>query len=112
MILAILGSRNINNYEIVGKYLNQFTKISKIVSGGAKGVDELAERYAKEHSIPILMHTPEWNIYGKGAGMVRNKKIVDACDALIACWDGQSKGTLGSMNYAKKQKKNHYDVYI
>jgi len=55
IILAIVCSRNINNYEIVGKYLNQFTKISKIVSGGANGVDKLAERFATEHSIPILI---------------------------------------------------------
>jgi hypothetical protein len=44
---------------------------------------------------------PQWDIYGKRAGMIRNQEMVDFCDILISFWDGKSTGTLQAINYAK-----------
>jgi len=73
--------------------------------GGAKGADTLASIYAKEHNIPIIVYKPNWKKYGRSAGIIRNKDIVNYCDKLVAFWDGKSKGTLNSINLSKKDDK-------
>lgn len=110
MKIAIIGSRTFNNYELLRQSLDEFSfeanaDISLIVSGGAKGADSLGERYAQENDIETLIFLPDWKKHGKGAGFVRNQLIIDNSDFVIAFWDGKSKGTLSSINIAKKQKK-------
>jgi hypothetical protein len=108
MKLVVIGSRGFNNYELLFQTLekiNESGNIELIVSGGAAGADSLAERYAKERNIPILIIKPEWELYGKSAGFVRNEKLWDAATQGIAFWDGQSKGTAHSFQIAKKQNK-------
>ena len=106
MKVLICGSRTITNYTLVEDTIlaAPFT-ISTVISGGARGVDELAERFAKEHHIPIEIHRPDWAAYGKAAGMIRNTDMVAAADAVIAIWDGKSRGTLDSINKAKAAGK-------
>ncbi len=104
MKYAVIGSRNFNNYDLFEKELDKH-QIREIISGGARGADRLAERYAQERSLPIQIFNADWEKYGKSAGFIRNKKIVDNCDAVIAFWDGDSRGTKSSMNFAEKAGK-------
>ena len=110
MKLAIVGSRTITNYESFKRLLFDLA-IShnlfdiEIITGGAKGVDSMAERFAIENEIPYKIFYPNWDRYGKKAGFLRNKEIVDYCDKLIAIWDGKSKGTKHSIDLAIKQNK-------
>ena len=102
MKVAIIGSRSIiiNN---LGNYLPKNT--TEIVSGGAKGVDTCARRYAIAHNIKLTEFLPDYKIFGRIAPLVRNRKIVDASDIIIAFWDNSSKGTLYTINYAYKKGK-------
>ena len=104
MRVAVIGSRTFTNYEKVKKVLDQL-EISLIVSGGAKGADSLAECYAVENSIETLIFEAEWDKYGRSAGYIRNVDIVNSSDIILAFWDGKSKGTLHSINFAKKKNK-------
>lgn len=105
MNYAIIGSRTFIDYD---KFKTECDKhlqnISKIISGGAKGADSLAARYAKDNNISLLEIIPEWNKYGNQAGFIRNKLIISACDIVIAFWDNQSKGTKHSIEFAKRLK--------
>ena len=101
MKVAIVGSRCISNIDI-SQYLSD---CDEIVSGGAKGVDTLAEKYAIEQKIPYKVFLPQYELYGRGAPIVRNQEIVDYSDKVIAFWDGRSKGTLSVIKYAKKKGK-------
>ena len=108
MKIAIVGSRGFDDYEILKKtIINEFEieKITGIVSGGALGADLLAEKFAIEFSIQVLVFKPDWKRYGKGAGKIRNKKIIENCDYVLAFWDGISKGTHGSILIAKELGK-------
>ena len=105
MKLAIIGSRGIT--ELGG----EIPECSTIISGGAKGVDQAAERYAQENNIQMEIHLPEYQRYGRGATHVRNKLIVDSADFVIAVWDGKSRGTKSVIEYCKKQGKS-YEVRI
>ena len=101
MKVAVVGSRGI--MMDLSKFIPEGT--SEIISGGARGVDSLAEEYAREHGIPARVFRPDYRRYGKGAPFVRNRQIVDACDQLIAIWDGKSRGTQYTVHYARKMGK-------
>jgi hypothetical protein len=106
MKLAIVGSRTFNDYGLLVSSIKDIPDVTEIVSGGARGADKLAERYAKEKNIPIKIFLPEWDLLGKSAGYIRNKQIVDYCDKVLAFWDGISKGTNHSIKIAENQKKD------
>ena len=99
MKVAIVGSRSINISNI-DEYLP--SECTEIVSGGAQGVDSSAADYARKSGIKLMLFLPEYQKYGHGAPIVRNKKIVDYADTVIAFWDGQSKGTLSVIKYCKR----------
>lgn len=102
MKLAIVGSRGIENFDLSTVILEQ---PSEVISGGAKGVDSLAREYAIEHNIKLTEYLPDYAKYGRGAPIVRNRSIIEASDKVLAIWDGVSKGTLSSINLAKKLGK-------
>lgn len=103
MKLAVVGSRTFNDYRLLKEQLDEIhavTPISTIVSGGAKGADKLAEKWAHQNNVETLIFEPDWEKFGRSAGYLRNKDIVLNSNRLIAFWDGVSKGTLHSINIA------------
>ncbi len=102
MKLAVIGSRGLN--VDIEKYLPKHN-VELIISGGAKGIDTLAEKYADENKIPKKIIRPNYAKYGKKAPLVRDRKIVDYADEIIAIWDGKSPGTKYSIDYASAQGK-------
>jgi hypothetical protein len=106
MKLAIVGSRDFNDYEFLKKTVEPIKKnVTLVVSGGAKGADSLGERWAKENNIPTQIFYPDWNKYGKSAGFKRNVEIVDNCDAVVAFQINESKGTQHTINIATDKGK-------
>lgn len=101
MKLLIVGSRSITDYDL-SLYVDE--SVDLIISGGAAGVDTLAEKYADKKGISKLILRPDYKRYGKAAPIIRNKMMVDLCDALIVIWDGKSKGTKHTIDYAQKEK--------
>lgn len=103
MRLAIIGSRTCPPLDIMS-HLNRLP--SAIVSGGARGADTYAREFAQRYDLPILEFLPQYDKYPpKVAPLMRNKQIVEACDCLIAFWDGQSRGTKYTIDYARKRGK-------
>ena len=101
MKIAVIGSREFKDYSLLMQFLDE-KKISKIISGGARGADSLAVKYARENNIDLQEFLPDYTKYGRGAPLIRNKLIVDASDQVVAFWDGQSRGTKHTIDYAKK----------
>lgn len=104
MNVAVIGSRSFKNFELLKNTLSKI-EISLIISGGADGADSLAERYAREQSIPTKIFLPDWKKYGKSAGMIRNTDIINEADIVVAFWDKSSKGTKDSIDKANKLDK-------
>ena len=86
MVYAIIGGRDFEDYERLKSVLKEL-KITKIVSGGAKGADTLGADYAKEMGIDLEVFYPDWDKFGNSAGYIRNELIVESSDAIIAFWD-------------------------
>ena len=107
MKIIIAGSRTFNNYELLcqncDKALSLQTEI-EIVSGTANGADKLGERYANEKGYKIKQFPADWEKYGKSAGYKRNEEMAKYADALIAFWDGKSKGAKHMIDLAKLYK--------
>ena len=105
MKLAIIGSRGITSYDLVNsqfkKLLVDCPNISTIVSGGARGVDTIAEEVAKQHGLELTVFPADWKTYGKKAGFLRNTTIIEESDIVLAIWDGASRGTMDSVKKAK-----------
>jgi len=126
MKVVIAGSREITNYELVRKKINEaiqeaLLNVTMIISGGALGVDRLGEKWANENGIPIDLNIPDWeninvpgavvkiNKWGKPynarAGHMRNAIMADKADYLIAIWDGKSSGTNNMIKEMEKRNK-------
>jgi hypothetical protein len=95
MKLIIAGSRNVYpEWQLIDALAMQFDLgITEVVSGGAKGVDTAAERFAEAAKLPFKLFPADWDKYGKGAGFIRNEQMAKYADALLAVWDGFSRGT-------------------
>jgi len=106
MKLIIAGGRNFVNYEQLCKecdhLLHDQTNI-EIVSGAYyKGADKLGEQYAVERGFLLTKFPANWNQYGKAAGPKRNRQMANYANALIAFWDGKSRGTKNMIDLAKR----------
>lgn len=105
--VIIAGGRDFNDYPLLkakcDNILADKTATHRIivVSGAAKGADSLGEQYAREKGYTVERYPADWNTHGRAAGPIRNAQMANSADALIAFWDGQSKGTKSMINIAK-----------
>ncbi len=115
MKAIIAGSRTMLDYELVKNKVNSLNKdITTVISGYAKGVDLLGERYAKENDLPVIIMKADWERYGFRAGFIRNEEMalecaIDKDGICIVIWDGKSKG---SLNMIKTAKKYNLELFV
>ena len=102
MKLLIAGSRSITDFDL-SPYIP--ADVDEIISGGARGIDALAEKYADEHKLSKHILRPKYHLYTRGAPIKRNKEMIEMADAVLIVWDGRSRGTRSTIQYAEKLKK-------
>lgn len=111
MTVAIVGSRKTNMSrdafarladDLIPKELG---KVERIVSGGAYGIDSLAAWYARYRGYKLIEYLPDYSIFGRRAPIIRNMDIIRDADFVLAFWDGESRGTLSSINMALESHK-------
>jgi hypothetical protein len=113
--VIIAGPRDYEDYEVLCEAIKRAQEkglvITEVISGTARGVDRMGERWADDNDIPIQPFKPDWNKYngrpGKNpAGIIRNKEMADYAKendgALLALWDGKSEGTKNMIKTAKE----------
>lgn len=104
MRVIVAGSRTIDDYEVVCCAICESGfVITTVVSGCAKGVDQLGERWALEHGVPVDKYPAQWASYGNAAGPIRNQEMSENSEALVAIWNGMSRGTAHMIDCAKKK---------
>jgi hypothetical protein len=111
--LIIAGSRGWKSYQAVKDGVRDFYKHYKIsgklrpptiISGTAKGADQMGERLAKEYGLRLIRMPAQWLLHGKSAGYKRNEEMASIADGCIVFWDGKSKGSKHMIDLAKKYK--------
>ncbi len=105
MKVAIIGSRNCGcmTAKDIIPYVPQ--NCSEIVSGGARGIDTLAEQAATRLKLPLTCFAPNYARFGSLAPLKRNVSIVDYSDYVLAFWDMRSSGTRYVLAYCLKCEK-------
>lgn len=117
--VAVVGSREVKDRALVFYWLDMiddYYNIRKIISGGARGVDKIAEEWADQlPKITKVIYPAKWIVDGqldKSAGFKRNHDIVRESDMVIAFWDGISRGTKHAIDLARKYNKHHLVIYV
>ena len=106
--IIIAGGRDFSNYELLKRkvlfYTNEINRDNLIIilSGKAKGADSLGEKLAREIGWKVLEYPADWDANGNSAGYIRNVEMAKNADALIALWDGKSRGTKHMIDTAEK----------
>ena len=106
MKVIVAGGRDFSNYDLLCRKLDAILSRQKdvqIVCGEARGADSLGRRYAEEHGHAILSYPADWNRHGRSAGFRRNEQMAQVADALVAFWDGKSKGTCNMIELMKNK---------
>lgn len=97
--VIIASSRGFSNYKLLREQCNKFLREKRktsniiVVSGHARGADTLGEKYAQDEGFTLEIYPAQCKKFGKRAGYRRNEQMAEVADALIAFWDGSSKGT-------------------
>lgn len=123
--IIVAGTRTFSDYELLRNKLDDFISKLKqkypdkqvvIITGAAKGADQLGSFYARNHNIPLKEFQADWTTYGKAAGPIRNQQMLDYAlheiPVLIVFWDGESRGTKNMMNIAKRHNVQTETVLI
>jgi predicted Rossmann fold nucleotide-binding protein DprA/Smf involved in DNA uptake len=101
MRVAIVGSRRYSEPSRVSEYVNALPPRASIITGSASGVDAAATKAARAKGIPVQVMPASFDEMADASrSAARNQRLVDACDVLVAFWDGRSKGTRGTVERA------------
>ena len=103
--VIIAGCRDFDDYPLLERVCDYYLQNKddiEVVSGRATGADTLGEEYARSRSHKLKYFPANWKKYGASAGPHRNSEMGDYADALIAFWDGKSKGTHHMIKYAMR----------
>ena len=109
--IVIGGCRDYNDYDVFKEFVDSCLSRLKeehsltIVSGHCSGVDLMGERYAKENGLGLEIFPADWDKYGRAAGPIRNKQMVEVSDYVIAFWNQKSRGTKSLIAYARELNK-------
>lgn len=104
--IIIAGCRNFTNYALLRETCDRLLKETSvshevvIVSGHATGADALGEKYAQENGYTLETYPADWKRHGRAAGPIRNALMASVANALIAFWDGKSRGTKNMIDLA------------
>jgi hypothetical protein len=118
VILAIVGYRYYSEYTEFSKSVDEYiaevgSTPKEIHSGGCRGVDTMGERYAKEHSIKMVVWKPNWDKYqGVAAFTARDKQIAEHCTHMIAFPSKKGKGTQITIKFAQQFKKQVKVIFV
>lgn len=101
MRVIVAGTRTITDAALVVRALERSGfDVATLIHGGARGVDELAGEWAATRGIPTEIYRADWFAYGKAAGPMRNRRMAEVGEALVAVWDGVSPGTYDMIRQA------------
>lgn len=112
--VIVAGGRDFDNYDLLERkmdhLLSRILSPIVIVCGKARGADTLGEQYAKSRGYQIAYYPADWSI-GKSAGYIRNLEMANNADALVAFWDGKSRGTKHMIDIAHKKNLKVRVIY-
>jgi len=108
-LLIVAGSRTVDDYNFVSEEIKRFIKSNcfvkdvSIISGHARGVDLLGERFAEDNNLNLIVLPAQWEKFGKRAGYLRNQDMADLATHCLVICENNSKGSIHMYNIAKSK---------
>lgn len=101
------GSRTIESYDSVARAIEASGfDVTELVSGMCpSGVDYHGLSWADKNGVKIKKFYADWGKHGRAAGPLRNAEMAAYADALVAVWDGESRGTKSMLELMKAKGK-------
>lgn len=100
----IAGSRALTDPALVEEAVKASGfEVTTVISGTAKGIDQLGERWAEARGLPVERFPADWDTHGKAAGRLRNREMIEVAEALVAIWDSVSRGTEDCIAEARRR---------
>lgn len=116
MKVIVAGSRTFDRKEFLGVIIDAMAisnfEVDEIVSGGARGIDTLAQEYADRMGLPCTTFHADWDKHGKAAGPIRNAAMADYADALLLIYDGHSRGSGNMLELARRKGLKIFKVVL
>lgn len=110
MKTIIAGGRDITDRALAERAIKRARfHITEVVCGDCRGVDQIGAEWAEAQGIPVKKFPADWNKDGNAAGPIRNRRMAEYANQLIAVWDGESKGT---HNMIQEASARHLEVYV
>jgi hypothetical protein len=114
--VIVAGGRDFNDEQrfeqVICDYAEKTDAMVSIITGMARGADRLAYEFARRNKVQWYEFHADWDKYGKRAGYVRNGEMAKEADALIAFWDGESRGTRNMIELMRNMGKPvHVELY-
>ena len=104
--VVIAGGREFNDYNLLSTKVSHLIQNKMpdvaIISGVARGADSLGAKWARDNGITVIEKPANWDKLGRAAGYRRNEEMLQIADAVIAFWDGKSKGTKHMIDISKQ----------
>jgi len=104
MKVLVTGGRDFSDTILLFETLDEIhskTTITQVIHGAASGADTLANTWALQKKVPVESCPADWARYGRAAGPVRNKEMLEAGPDLVVAFPG-GKGTADMVKRARK----------
>ena len=108
MKVLVCGDRNWTNREAIRAWLCKLQDwdYTTVIEGEARGADTIAKEEAQRIGMRVLKYPAQWNTYGRAAGPIRNREMLDQCPDLVLAFHSdlsKSKGTADCVREARKR---------
>jgi len=103
MKVLICGGRKFSDWVFLSDTLDRIhaeRSFTLVMHGAAPGADTLAESWAASRSIKVKRYPALWASYGRAAGAIRNRVMIDHCPDLVIAFEG-ARGTADMIKLAE-----------
>ena len=113
MRVLCCGDRNWSSYEIIRRELEKLDDYTTVISGCANGADSISAYIARQLNYKVLDFPANWNKYGRAAGPIRNKQMLDEGKPdLVIAFHTDIKNSKGTKNMIEQAEKKGIKVIL
>lgn len=113
MRVLCCGDRNWTSYKIIRRELEKLDDYTTVINGRANGADSIAAYIARQLNYPVMDFPADWNFYGRAAGPIRNKQMLDEGKPdLVLAFHTDIKNSKGTKNMIEQAEKRGIKVIL
>ena len=111
--ILVCGDRNLCEYNEIHELLGEFPSTSVVIHGGCRGADKMAGFVAELLGMKVKVFPADWKRYGKAAGPIRNKKMLDeGCPDVVLAFHEDISRSKGTKNMIEQACERGVDVIL